>query len=157
MTKKELKITYTEYAELQEMSEADQELVKKAVEATKGSYAPYSNFNVGAAVKLSNGEVVTGANQENNAYPSGLCAERTAMFHANYQYPEAKMQTIAIAAAQNGIVCDKPISPCGACRQVMAEYQRKGGEPMRVILYGEDHIMLFDSVEDILPYIFDAI
>ena len=157
MTKKEIKITYTEFDDIAQMSAEDQVLVKEAIKATEGSYAPYSNFHVGAAVRLSDGTIVRGANQENNAYPSGLCAERTAMFYANYSHPDQHMESLAIAASQNGELCSKPISPCGACRQVMAEYQRKGGNPISIILYGSSSIMKFDSVEALLPYIFDAI
>ena len=105
----------------------DKELAQAAIEATAQSYAPYSNFNVGAAVLFEDGVVVKGANQENAAYPSGLCAERTALFYASASRPDKAMTAIAIAAGQNGELCKNPATPCGACRQVMAQYQTKSG------------------------------
>ena len=157
MTNKEIKIAFTEYAGAAEMEAEDRTLVEKAIEATKHSYAPYSNFNVGAALLLDNGEIVTGSNQENAAYPSGLCAERTAMFHASATYPDLAMKAIAIAAVQNGELCPTPATPCGACRQVMAEYQKKSGQPMEVLLVGSRKIWKFDRIDDILPFIFDSL
>ena len=157
MTLKEINITYREYGSADELPEAEKALAEKAIEATSRSYSPYSGFHVGAAVKLSNGETVTGANQENIAYPSGLCAERTAMYYASATYPDAVMEAIAIAAVQNGSLCDLPASPCGACRQVMAEYQTKAGKNMKIILAGAKKVMVFDKVDDILPFIFDSL
>lgn len=157
MTNKEIKISFTEYDGTGQMEPSDRELAEAAVNAIRGSYAPYSNFNVGAAVRLDNGEIVSGANQENAAYPSGLCAERTAMFYANASHPDNAMVSIAIAAGKGGALCESPASPCGACRQVMAEYQTKGGRPMSVILVSEKKIWKFDKVDDILPLIFDSL
>lgn len=157
MTKKEIKITYSEYNSLTELEPNDKLLVKAAIEAINGSYAPYSKFNVGAAIRLDDGTIVKGSNQENAAYPSGLCAERTAMFYASSQFPERKMKAIAVVGSQNGKISDKPVSPCGACRQVMAQYQLKGGEPMNIILVGAKKIWKFEKVDDILPFIFDSI
>lgn len=157
MTSKEIKIAYIEYESLDQLDPQDRELAEAAIEATKGSYAPYSGFNVGAAVRLDTGEIVKGANQENAAYPSGLCAERTAMFYASATYPDSIIESIAVTASQNGILCDSPASPCGACRQVMAQYQTKGGRPMTIILVGEKKIWKFDKVDDLLPLIFDSI
>ncbi len=114
-----LEINYTEYSSLDEMSAEDQELVRAATEAQKTSYAPYSKFNVGAAVRLDDGTIVKGSNQENSAYPSGLCAERTAMFSANATYPGRAMVGIAIAGGFEGGIDNAPCSPCGACRQVI--------------------------------------
>ena len=157
MTNKEIKIAFKEYDSLDQMETSDMELAKAAVEAMELSYAPYSNFNVGAAVRLEDGEIVKGANQENAAYPSGLCAERTAMFYAGASRPDKAMTGIAIAAGQNRKLTDTPATPCGACRQVMAQYQLKGGRPMAVIMVGASKIWKFDKVDDILPLIFDSI
>ena len=123
----------------------------------KGSYAPYSHFNVGAAVRMSNGQIVRGANQENAAFPSGLCAERTAMFAAGAKYPDKDMCSIALAGGVYGHITDEPATPCGACRQVMAQYQAKAGKPMSVIMVGGKKIWKFEKVDDILPLIFDSI
>ena len=157
MTNKEIKIAFTEYAGATELEAEDRTLVEKAIEATKHSYAPYSNFNVGAALLLDNGEIVTGSNQENAAYPSGLCAERTAMFYASSQYPQHAILKIAIAATQGGVLCGNPATPCGSCRQVMAQYQLRGGKPMQIILAGGEKILKFEKVDDLLPLIFDSI
>ena len=155
MVRKEFRIGYEEYASVEEMSAVDRDLCRAAVEALNGSYAPYSHFHVGAAVRLSDGTIVKGANQENAAYPSGLCAERTAMFSAGANYPGLDIASIAIVARQDGRICSEPVAPCGACRQVMRQYQNKAGKPMSVILVGADHIKKFARVNDILPLIFD--
>ena len=157
MVKKEIRIDYEEYVSVEEMSDADRVLCRAAVEALEGSYAPYSHFHVGAAVRLSDGTVVKGANQENAAYPSGLCAERTAMFAAGANYPDLDMESIAIVARHDGRICSEPAAPCGACRQVMAQYQAKGGGPMSVIMTGAKRIWKFPDVDSILPLIFDSI
>ena len=157
MTNKEIKIAYQEYEHIEQLDTQDRQLAQAAIEAIAGSYAPYSNFNVGAAVLLDDGQVVKGANQENAAYPSGLCAERTALFYAGANMPDKAVVAIAVAAGQNGELCSRPVTPCGACRQVMAQYQLKGGKPMTIILVGKDRIWRFGKVEDILPFIFDSI
>ena len=157
MTSKEIKITYQEYDSMDQLSPMDRELVEAAIQATEGSYAPYSKFNVGAAVRLDSGLIVKGSNQENAAYPSGICAERTAMFYASTSYPENAMTDIAITASQEGVMCANPVTPCGACRQVMAQFQIKGGRPMSILLVGANKIWKFEKVEDLLPLIFDSI
>ena len=157
MTNKELKIAYQEYNSLEELEAVDRKLAEAAIEATALSYAPYSNFNVGAAVMYEDGEIVKGSNQENAAYPSAMCAERTTLFYASSSRPEAAMKSLAIAASQNGILTKSPVTPCGACRQVMAQYQSKSGIPMEIILVGSDKILKFSKVEDLLPFIFDCI
>ena len=157
MVRKELRIGYDEYSSVEEMSGGDRELCRAAVEALSGAYAPYSHFHVGAAVRLSDGTIVKGANQENAAYPSGLCAERTAMFAAGAQYPGLDMVSIAIVARQDGRICSDPAAPCGACRQVMAQDQTRSGKPMSIILVGADRILKFEQVDDLLPFIFDSI
>ena len=143
--------------ELAELSEEDKQLVEAAKQATKGSYAPYSKFLVGAAARLESGSIVIGANQENAAYPSGLCAERTAMFAAGAKYPDKDMLSIALAGGVYGHITDEPATPCGACRQVMAQYQAKSGKPMSVIMVGGKKVWKFEKVDDILPLIFDSI
>ncbi len=141
----------------EELSEADCQLIDKAKEMTYHSYAPYSHFSVGAAALLTNGEIVCGSNQENAAYPSGLCAERTTLFYANSQYPDVAVTTIAIAARnESGNFVEQPVSPCGACRQVMLESQWRGGVPLRILLYGTEGIYELSKVEDLLPLCFTA-
>ena len=157
MSEKRLTIDYEEFASVAQMLPEDQELVAAAIDAQKGSYSPYSNFQVGAALRLANGLIVKGANQENAAYPSGLCAERTAMFWAGANYPDVPMDCLAIAGADKGVLCESPASPCGACRQVMAEYQKKHGKPMKIILVGSKRIRKFQCVDDLLPFIFDSL
>ena len=157
MTSKEIKIAYREYGNVEQLESQDRELAEAAIEAISGSYAPYSNFNVGAAVRFEDGEIIKGSNQENAAYPSGLCAERTALFYASASRPDKSIISIAIAGGQNGKLCEAPVTPCGACRQVMAQYQLKGGKPMSVILIGSEKVWIFDKVDDLLPFIFDSI
>ena len=137
-----------------ELSAEDQELVTRAKEATKNSYANYSHFYVGAALRLENGEIIIGANQENAAFPSGLCAERTAVFAAQAQHPEQPIKTLAIAARNaNGFV-KEPISRCGPCRQVILEVEDRYKQPVRILLYGTDGVYVIDSVKDLLPFCF---
>ena len=139
-----------------ELSQADQELVQKAMDITSHSYAPYSKFSVGAAALLDNGVIITGTNQENAAYPSGICAERTTLFYANSQYPDQLVKTLAVAARTENDFIDMPIPPCGACRQVMLETEKRYKQPMRVLLYGKKAIYEIRSVGDLLPLSFDA-
>ncbi|MCR5326038.1 MAG: cytidine deaminase [Bacteroidales bacterium] len=157
MTSKQINIAYQEFSSIDELNAEDRELAQAAIEGMKGSYAPYSHFNVGAAVRMSNGQIVRGANQENAAFPSGLCAERTAMFAAGAKYPEKDMCSIALVGGVYGRITDEPATPCGACRQVMAQYQAKAGKPMSVIMVGAKRIWKFEKVDDILPLIFDSI
>lgn len=157
MIQKHIDITYSEFRSADEMIPEDRELVGAAIEAMSGAYAPYSHFHVGAAVRLSNGQIVKGSNQENAAFPSGLCAERTAMFAASSRYPDKDMLSIAIAGGVLGMLGTSPATPCGACRQVMAQYQTKSGKPMSVIMVADGLIWKFDRVDDILPLIFNSI
>lgn len=138
-----------------ELTEEQKSVVEAAKRATLGSYAPYSRFNVGAAVLLDNGEIVTGSNQENAAYPSGICAERTALFYAGAHFPEAKVRKMAIIASQNGEFTEKLCSPCGACRQVMLESQYRAGAPVEVMMCGREEIYIAPSVDALLPFGFD--
>lgn len=155
MKNKELKINLEVYDSVAEMSSEERALVQHAREATENAYAPYSHFQVGAAVLLENGEVVTGSNQENGAYPSGICAERTALFYAGAKYPNVAVKTIAIAAQTGGKFCAQSIYPCGACRQVMLESEMRGDRPLRVIMAGEDEVEVLHSAHDLLPLSFD--
>lgn len=162
--KKSILIDYEELS-VEQLSEIDQQLVCSAKEAASRAYNPYSHFFVGASVLLDNGVIVQGSNQENIAYPSGLCAERTAMFSASSQYPESKMKAICVVGGvsknmEGKVITPKELtfcsaSPCGACRQVMAEYEKKGGIKLRILLYHDDSkIQIFDGVDNLLPFIF---
>ena len=157
MSEKRLTIDYEEFASVKEMPTEDQALVSAALDAQKGSYSPYSHFQVGAALKLADGTVIQGANQENAAYPSGLCAERTALFAAGANFPDIPADTLAIAGSDHGVLCESPASSCGACRQVMAETQKRHGKPLKVILVGSKRIRKFHCVDDLLPFIFDSL
>jgi cytidine deaminase len=153
--KKLINVVITEYNEVSELKKDEQELLHKAAEASKDAYAPYSNFNVGAALELEDGTIITGNNQENAAYPSGLCAERVAIFAAGAQHPGKKVKTLAITAYSNQIKVDSPIAPCGACRQVLAEYEKRYNHPIKVILKGQEgKIITLDSATSLLPLIF---
>mgnify|MGYP002623269425 CR=1 FL=1 len=134
-----------------ELDEADRELIEAAKRATKGSYAPYSRFHVGAAVRLRDGSILTGANQENAAFPSGLCAERTALFAAGAQHPGQPVVALAIAARKGKRFLAQPISPCGACRQVMSGVEDRYGIPIRILLYGSEGILVSDGISPLLP------
>lgn len=136
-----------------ELPEADRELIDKAKEMTRTSYVPYSRFHVGAAIRMDDGRIVLGSNQENAAYPSGTCAERTACYQASALNPGMPMRKIAVAAWTGGTFQGKPISPCGACRQALLEYEAKYGT-IEVLLYGEEEIYVFPSVASLLPYCF---
>ena len=136
---------------LEELSSEDRELVEAAKRATEGSYAPFSHFYVGAAVRLSDGSIFTGANQENAAFPSGLCAERTALFAANARHPELSVLALAIAARKADGFLSQPISPCGACRQVISGVEDRYRRPVRILLYGTEGIYVADSIDALLP------
>lgn len=152
---KEFKIeTIVECYDYNELSEEYRSLVDSAKQQTQTAYAPYSNFYVGAAVLLDNGEIVTGSNQENAAYPSGICAERTTLFYAGAQYPKQKIKALAIAAFHNGDFLQVPISPCGACRQVILEYEQRSKQPMDILLYGKQGVYRLKGVKALLPFSF---
>lgn len=157
METRRIEINYTEYSSKSEMPAAEAALLTRAEEMTASSYAPYSNFHVGAAVLMSNGEVFGGSNQENAAFPSGLCAERTAIYYASAQCPDEDMVAVAIAAEYKGKPTEEVPSPCGACRQAMSQYETKSGKPIKVILGSEGRILVFRSVADLLPLSFRCI
>lgn len=141
----------------EELSAADRELMDAARQATFRSYAPYSHFSVGAAARLANNTIVTGTNQENAAYPSGLCAERTTLFYANSQYPDQAVETLAHSRPQRTRgVSGRTHSPCGACLQVMLETEKRFKRPMRILLFGEKGIYELKNVGALLPLSFDA-
>ena len=153
-TEHTLHIAYKEFASVADLPADDHTLMQAAIDATATAYAPYSHFHVGAAAKLGNGVVIRGCNQENAAYPSGLCAERSALFAAGAQYPAEPVNTLAIACFTDGHFTKEPGSPCGACRQVMLETEHRYGGKMEVLLYGEEETYVFESAADLLPLIF---
>ena len=147
---------FSSYENVQELPADVQDLMAKAVEIRKKAYAPYSKFRVGAAILLDNGQIVLGSNQENAAYPSGLCAERTAIFYTGANYPDAKILKMAISAASDTNPTLSPIPPCGACRQSIAEYEFKQAQPIEMYFMGESgDIFKSDSLKNLLPITFD--
>ena len=155
---KEISVTssFIVYNNLEELSAEIQDLMNQAVEIRKKAYAPYSQFRVGAALLLDNGKIVLGSNQENAAYPSGLCAERVAIFHAGSVYPEAKILKMAITAASDTNQTKAPIPPCGSCRQSIAEYEIKQDTPIEIYFMGEiGSIYQSASLKNLLPFMFD--
>ncbi len=149
-----LKPIITEY-QMEELPSDEQFLVTKAIESTNNSYAKYSHFHVGAAIQLENGVVLPGCNQENAAFPAGLCAERSAIFAAGAQYPEVAVEKIAIAAREpSGELTATPVSPCGTCRQVMIETETRFGKPLRILLYGRNCIYAIDGIRHLMPLSF---
>lgn len=144
------------YDSIDELPEADRKVLKMAIRVAPEAYAVYSGFYVGAAVELENGEIICGTNQENVAYPSGTCAERTAFYYAGSRYPGVRILRVAITALSKDFKVDYPVSPCGACRQAMAEYENKQEEMIRVIMMGEEgEIRVMESVSDLLPFVFN--
>ena len=141
---------------MEELSAQERELVEAAKKATESSYSPYSHFQVGAALRLYCGEIITGSNQENAAYPVGSCAERTALFWCGANRPGENITSIAIAAQTGGRFTKDPIAPCGMCRQALLEVEHKQGAPIRVLLYGEEGTHCIESVEALMPLTFNA-
>ena len=155
MKKKELKIVINEFAGTDELSEEDRKLLEEAAKSAAQSYAPYSEFHVGAAVLLENGEIICGSNQENAAYPAGLCAERVALFYANSHYPNVKVLALAISAHADHFIIDKPISPCGTCRQVIAETENRQQSKIKILMRGESGpVNMTEGIENLLPLTF---
>jgi len=150
-----ISIRFEEFSSVAELNKSDRELLGQATLASETSYSPYSSFEVGAAVRLANGEVISGSNQENAAYPSGLCAERVALFFAQAKFPEVPVDAIAIYARSREFKLDKPVTPCGSCRQVMAEYENRHGRKIRVIMGNDDgHVQITEGIESLLPLMF---
>ncbi|WP_370391821.1 cytidine deaminase [uncultured Winogradskyella sp.] len=145
------------YNDISELPESIQALMAKAAEARDKAYAPYSKFNVGAAIRLDNNEIVTGSNQENASYPSGLCAERTAVYYANAKFPKAKMIEMALTASSQKKLTAEPIPPCGACRQAIAEYENKQNHPIEIYFMGaEGKVVKSPSLANLLPLLFES-
>ncbi|MFD2529211.1 MULTISPECIES: cytidine deaminase [Polaribacter] len=156
---KEIKISSSAivYNDIEELSKDDKFLMNKAIDARKKAYAPYSKFNVGAALLLENGEIVLGNNQENAAYPSGMCAERVAIWAAGATYPGVKIIKLAISASSTITKVDKPVGPCGACRQSLSEYEIKQKQAFPLLFMGEvGEIVKTESLLSLLPFSFDS-
>ena len=141
---------------LKELSAEDKLLVETAKQMTETSYSPYSHFQVGAALRLKDGQVFKGSNQENAAFPVGLCAERTAFFAASANAPGVPPVSLAIAAWTGGTFTASPIAPCGSCRQALLEAETRFSQPIRILLYGTDGVYVVSSVRDLLPLTFDG-
>ena len=156
MNKIEIKTSFTAFSSVEELPKDVQDLMQKAVDIRKNAYAPYSKFRVGAALLLDNGKVMLGSNQENAAYPSGLCAERVAVFHSGAIYPDAKIIKMAISAASDTNQTTTPIPPCGSCRQSISEYEFKQNTPIEIYFMGEiGEVFKSDSIKNLLPLSFD--
>lgn len=156
---KEIKITAsaTLYKDITELSGEDNLLMQKAIEARHNAYAPYSKFNVGAALLLENNQIVLGNNQENAAYPSGMCAERVAIWNAGATFPGVKIKKLAISASSTISKVNKPVGPCGACRQTLSEFEINQKQPFEVLFMGEvGEVVKTKSLLDLLPFSFDS-
>lgn len=156
MKTKNISVSIKIYEAKDELSAGCRSLIEKAEEAAGNAYAPYSGFQVGAAVLLANGEIVTGNNQENAAYPSGLCAERVAVFYAKSKYPDVALKQLAVVAVKDGAVVETPAAPCGACRQVLIEYEDNQKEPLSVLLAGRETTIELERSADLLPLSFGS-
>lgn len=155
---KNITIAYQELEDYTMLESSDRSLVEKAYSISENAYAPYSNFKVGAAALLSNGEIVMGSNQENIAYPSGLCAERVTLFYTGANFPNESVKTLCIVAKGDLLPFDKLLSPCGACRQVMLETEMRQSEPYRVVLVSQNkRTIIFSSAQDLLPFAFGTV
>ncbi|WP_462317007.1 cytidine deaminase [Marinilabilia sp.] len=150
------KFPFEEYASATELSEQEQNLIHKAREVAQNAYSHYSKFSVGAAVLLENGEIITGSNQENAAYPSGLCAERVALFYASAQHPDVPVKQIVVTALRNQKPIEEPVPPCGSCRQVFIEWEKRFGQPFEVIMAGTRKIIKIKQAGWLLPFNFQS-
>lgn len=140
---------------MDELSEVDREMVNLAIEATASSYAKYSKFHVGSSVLLANKAIISGCNQENAAFPAGICAERSAIFAAGAQHPDQAVRVLAIAARdQSGELTEEPVSPCGTCRQVMIETETRFNYPIHILLYGKRRVYVIDGIRNLMPLSF---
>lgn len=156
MEKVELTTSISVYESIDELPKAVHVLMQKAIDAKKNAYAPYSKFKVGAALLLENGLIITGNNQENAAYPSGMCAERVAIWKAASDYPNVKVLTLAISASSSSQLLKEPIAPCGGCRQTLSEYELNQKDKVAIYFMGEiGKIIKMDSILDLLPIAFD--
>ncbi len=151
--KKEIHFSYELLSSKSELNDIDQLLAEKAIDAMDKAYAPYSKFHVGAALKLKTGEIIHGNNQENMAFPSGLCAERVALFYAGANHPGIEIETLCIVAKGDFVPKSHILSPCGSCRQVMLESENRQNNPIRVILINQDDtVLIVNSAKDFLPF-----
>lgn len=154
MKELDLKLQIRE-CQLEELSDVDRTMISKAIEATDDSYAPFSQFHVGACIMLANNVIIKGCNQENAAFPAGICAERSAIFAAGAQHPSQAVKALAIAARdKNGELTREPVSPCGTCRQVMIETETRFGQPIHILLYGQNRIYVMDGIRNLMPLSF---
>ncbi|MBE0679932.1 MAG: cytidine deaminase [Bacteroidales bacterium] len=154
MNKRETIISYLEYQGIDELTGADRKLVEEAVTAASGAYAPYSHFMVGAAILLDDGTVIRGANVENAAFPSGSCAEKTALSYTVANHHDKSSVAIAIAALSGGKLTRDPVPPCGNCRQMLIEEEQRLGKPVRVILAGESAVIVLENCQSLMPLSF---
>lgn len=155
MTDHEIKISFQEYNSVQELDIYDQELCEEAVKAMDNSHSPYSKFRVGAALRLKSGKIIHGSNQENVAYPSGLCAERVALFYWGANHPDDPIISMAVTAHTDEFELQKPVTSCGSCLQVLAEYEKKQGQPVKVILFvKKSPVWVTNGIESFLPFLF---
>ena len=152
----EIRINIEEYKSPDELSDEEQRLIERAIQTARDAYAPYSKFHVGASLLLDDGIFVDGNNQENAAYPDGLCAERIAMFAANAIHPESPVKMMAIVAVYQDRLLDQPVYPCGSCRQALLESENRFMQPVRILMYGKAGIHAVNSVKDLLPLSFDS-
>ena len=154
MLKENITISYLR-AKFNDLTAIEKELIQRSKDALKDAYAPYSGFLVGSSVLLSDGKIISANNQENVAFPSGLCAERVVLFNAGANYPNLEIDIIAVSAKSNLYEITDIISPCGACRQVMAEYQEKQNKKIKILLHlNNDEVLIFSSIDDLLPLLF---
>ena len=151
-----IKLSLKEYANQEELSKEDQDLLGEAVKASRNAYSPYSDFSVGAALRLDTGQVVRGNNRENASYPVSICAEHNAVAYAGANYPESVITSIAICARKGEDFTVDPVSPCGKCRQVLAEEEDRSGRRIRIILYGKSRIYVVDGIDNLLPLHFSS-
>ena len=155
MKKHKLTLSFLEFNSIEDLNDDDRTLLLKAKEAAKNAYAPYSKFRVGAAVRLANGTIVIGNNQENAVYPVGLCAERVALFSAQAQYPDQPVVALAVTAIGSDNKVSQPVPPCGSCRQAMVEAESRHKQPLRVIMQGEEGpIVISDKMDNLMPLTF---
>jgi cytidine deaminase len=155
MINHEIKIAFEEYNNIDELNDIDKALCREAEKALSGSHSPYSNFSVGAALRLQSGKIIYGSNQENAAYPSGLCAERVALFNWGANYANDPIESMAVTAHTNSFTISKPVTPCGSCLQVLAEYEQKQKRAIRTILYCKNGaVWVTDGVDSFLPFLF---
>ena len=154
--KRKLELVYNEYDKIEELSPADQALIDAASKSSLNAYSPYSGFSVGAAVMLDTGEIITGNNRENAAFPSGICAEHSAIAYAGSNYPGSVITSIAISARKKNVLTDEPVSPCGKCRQVIAEEEDRSSKKIRIILHGVSRTLVIDGIKNLLPLHFSS-